>query len=146
MSLLAGLKIKKGSKHRKKVVGRGMGSGRGGTSTNGHKGQKARSGGQFPMRGFEGGQTPIHRKLPKFGFANPFRVTYQVVNVGQLQNLTGEVTPETLKNAGLIKGRDPVKVLGVGKLTKGLTVKAHKFSNTAKTSIESAGGKAEVIQ
>ncbi|OQW52168.1 MAG: 50S ribosomal protein L15 [Proteobacteria bacterium SG_bin7] len=146
MSLLNSLKIKKGSKHRKKLLGRGMGSGRGGTSTNGHKGQKARSGGQFPRQGFEGGQTPLQRRTPKYGFVNPFRTDFQVVNIESFTKLSGEISPEVMKKEGLIKGRLPVKVLGHGKLSKGLTVKAHKFSKSAKTAIESSGGKAEVLE
>ncbi len=146
MGILAELKYKKGSKTRKKRIGRGCGSGMGGTSTNGHKGQKARSGGQFPTKGFEGGQMPLQRRVPKCGFVNVFRTSYQVVNVGQLEKMSGEVNPEVLKNAGIAKGTGPIKVLGQGKLSKPITIKAHKFSNSAKTAIESAGGKAEVIQ
>ncbi|MDZ4661824.1 MAG: 50S ribosomal protein L15 [Pseudomonadota bacterium] len=145
MSLLAELKIKKGSTHRKKLLGRGFGSGRGGTSGKGHKGQKARSGGKN-VRGFEGGQTPMHRRLPKFGFVNIFRVSYAIVNIDQLENLSKEVTPESLRESGMVKSRKPIKVLGKGKLTKVLTVKAHKFSESAKKAIESAGGKAEVLE
>lgn len=145
MSLLAELKIKKGSTHRKKLLGRGFGSGRGGTAGKGHKGQKARSGGKN-VRGFEGGQTPMHRRLPKFGFNNIFRVSYSVVNIDQLEKLAKEVTPESLRASGVVKTRKPIKVLGKGKLTKALTVKAHKFSETAKKAIESAGGKIEVLE
>lgn len=145
MSLLSSLAPAEGSKHYQKRLGRGRGSGLGQTSGKGHKGQLARSGGKV-RRGFEGGQTPLHRRLPKFGFKNTmFETTYSVVNLGQLDKLSGEVTPETLKKAGLVHSF-PVKILGNGKLTKGLTVKAHKFSESAKSAIEAAGGKTEVIK
>lgn len=128
-------------------VGRGLGSGLGKTSGKGHKGQKARSGGA-KGRGFEGGQMPLARRIPKRGFANIFKKEYAILNVGDLNVFDdgAEVTPELLKNRGLIKGRyDGVKVLGEGKLEKSLTVKAHKFSSAATAKIEAAGGKAEVI-
>ncbi len=145
MGLLGQLRIKKGSTHRKKLLGRGFGSGRGGTSGKGHKGQRARSGGRN-VRGFEGGQTPLHRRLPKYGFVNIFRTSYSIVNLDQLQRMSSEASPESLRKSGIVKSRLPIKVLGKGKLTKALTVKAHKFSETAKKAIESAGGKVEVIQ
>lgn len=145
MSLLSTLKPAEGSKHYQKRLGRGRGSGLGQTAGKGHKGQLARSGGKV-RRGFEGGQTPLIRRLPKFGFNNTdFQTKYSVVNLSQLEKLTGEVTPESLKAAGLVH-KFPVKILGNGKLTKGLTVKAHKFSDKAKSSIEAAGGKTEVIK
>ena len=144
MSLLSSLAPKAGSKHYPKRLGRGRGSGLGQTAGKGHKGQLARTGGKV-RRGFEGGQTPLHRRLPKFGFNNTdFETRYSIVNISQLDKLTGTVTPETLKSAGLIHSL-PVKVLGNGKLTKALTVKANKFSSKAKAAIESAGGKVEVI-
>ena len=143
MSLLENLKPKKGSTHKKKRVGRGDGSGWGGTAAKGHKGQKARSGGSIRW-GFEGGQMPIQRRLPKFGFTNIFRTEYQVINLDQLNAFEGEVNPETLKRAGF-KRKKPFKVLGSGKVEKALTVKAHKFSQSAKAAIEAAGGKIEVI-
>lgn len=145
MSLLSQLAPADGAKHYQKRLGRGRGSGLGQTAGKGHKGQLARSGGKV-RRGFEGGQTPLIRRLPKFGFNNTdFQTKYSVVNLSQLEKLSGEVTPETLKKAGLIHSF-PVKILGNGKLSKSLTVKAHKFSNTAKTSIEAAGGKIEVVK
>jgi large subunit ribosomal protein L15 len=117
----------------------------GGTSTKGHKGQLARTGGRV-RRGFEGGQTPMHRRLPKFGFSNvAFSNDFEIVNIGQLSKFAGEVNPETLHSAGLISG-SAVKILGNGELKTALTVKAHKFSESAKKAIEAAGGKVEVIK
>jgi large subunit ribosomal protein L15 len=145
MSLLKTLAPKEGSKHSPKRIGRGIGSGMGGTATKGHKGQLARTGGTV-RRGFEGGQTPMHRRLPKFGFSNvAFATEYDIVNLSQLAKLSGEVTPETLHQVGLV-GKGLVKVLGNGELKKALTVKAHKFSESAKKAIEAAGGKVEVIK
>lgn len=145
MSLLSNLSPKVGSTHYPKRVGRGIGSGLGGTAGKGHKGQLARTGGKV-RRGFEGGQTPMHRRLPKFGFSNVnFATEYSIVNVGQLETLSGEVNPEVLVKLGLA-GKGLVKILGNGELKKALTVKAHKFSESAKKTIESAGGKAEVIK
>lgn len=145
MSLLASLAPKEGSKHYQKRLGRGRGSGLGQTSGKGHKGQLARSGG-VSRRGFEGGQTPLIRRLPKFGFSNhDFATNYSIVNLAQLEKLSGEINPETLKTAGVIHG-GLVKILGNGKITKALTVKAHKFSETAKKAIEAAGGKVEVMK
>ncbi|MCB0363884.1 MAG: 50S ribosomal protein L15 [Bdellovibrionaceae bacterium] len=144
MSALGNLKPKRGATHGSKRVGRGRGSGKGGTAAKGHKGQKARKGAPI-RRGFEGGQTPMARRLPKFGFTNArFKVKYDVVNIGQLNRFEGDVTPETLKLAGLV-GNGPVKILARGELSKALTVKAHKVSEKAKSAIESAGGKIEVI-
>jgi large subunit ribosomal protein L15 len=117
----------------------------GGTSTKGHKGQLARTGGTV-RRGFEGGQTPMHRRLPKFGFSNvAFANNFEIVNIGQLAKFSGEVTPETLFTAGLVN-KGAVKILGNGELKTALTVKAHKFSESAKKAIEAAGGKVEVIK
>lgn len=145
MSLLATLAPKAGSKHYQKRIGRGRGSGLGQTAGKGHKGQLARTGGKV-RRGFEGGQTPLYRRLPKFGFNNKnFETVYDIVNLAQLEKLAGTVTPESLQKSGVIHG-DLVKVLGQGKLTKALTVRAHKFSETAKKAIEAAGGKTEVIE
>jgi large subunit ribosomal protein L15 len=123
-----------------------MGSGMGKTSTRGHKGQGSRSGSRL-MRGFEGGQMPLHRRLPKRGFTNIFRTEYTVVNVEQLGKL-GEknITLETLKSAGLVNGKNPlVKVLGNGELTSAITVQAHKFSKSAQEKITKAGGTAQVL-
>jgi len=129
----------------KKRVGRGMGSGMGKTSTRGHKGQRSRSGSRM-MRGFEGGQMPLHRRLPKRGFTNIFRQEYSIVNLEKLAAL-GEATinPDTLRKAGLISTKRPVKVLGDGELNSALTVYAHKFSKSAQEKITKAGGKFEVL-
>ena len=137
-----------GAKHDRKRVGRGVGSGLGKTSGRGHKGQNARSGGGV-RPGFEGGQLPLFRRLPKRGFKNAlFKVRYAVINLSDLDKFEdgAVVTPELLKEMGLIKKQlDGVKVLGNGKLTKKLTVKANKFSDAALREIEKIGGKAEVI-
>lgn len=145
MSLLSTLAPNDGAKHYQKRLGRGRGSGLGQTSAKGHKGQLARSGGKV-RRGFEGGQSPLSRRLPKFGFNNTdFATRYSIVNLAQLNSLTGEVTPETLKQAGIVHSF-PVKILAKGKIDKSLTVKAHKFSDAAKAAIEKAGGKIEVLK
>lgn len=145
MSLLGELKPKRGSVQAERRIGRGNGSGWGGTAGKGHKGQKARAGAPIP-RGFEGGQMPMARRLPKFGFTNTmFRRRYEVINLDQLEKFDGEVSPESLKSAGLVK-KGPVKILGRGQLSKTLTVKAHKFSGSAKEAIEKSGGKAEVVK
>lgn len=134
-----------GSHRPRKRIGRGEGSGTGKTSGRGQKGQKARSGGQIPA-GFEGGQMPLHRRIPKRGFTNTFRVEYAVVNVGDLEGFQGEVTPESLRERGLVgSGRAPVKILGDGELEASLTVTAHAFSASARDKIESAGGTATVL-
>ncbi|OFZ11222.1 MAG: 50S ribosomal protein L15 [Bdellovibrionales bacterium RBG_16_40_8] len=144
MSLLESLRPQKGSTHNSKRLGRGRGSGKGGKAGKGNKGQKARKSGGI-RRGFEGGQTPLHRRFPKIGFKNTmFTTRYEIVNLQSLQNMSGEVNPETLKLQGLIK-KGPVKVLARGELKKALTVKAHRFSEAAKTAIEKAGGKTEVL-
>ncbi len=135
---------KKASENRKRV-GRGMGSGMGKTSTRGHKGQRSRSGSRM-MRGFEGGQMPLHRRLPKRGFTNIFRVEYAIVNLDRLAALgEKEITPEVLVKAGLAGKNDRVKVLGDGELKSALTVRAHKFSKSAQEKITKAGGTAEII-
>jgi len=136
---------KKASENRKRV-GRGMGSGMGKTSTRGHKGQRSRSGSRM-MRGFEGGQMPLHRRMPKRGFTNIFRKEYNVVNLERLGAL-GEViiTPDVLRKAGIVKSAHPVKILGDGELSAPLTVQAHKFSKSAQEKISKAGGKCEVLQ
>ncbi len=135
-----------GSKKKNKRVGRGSGSGHGKTSCRGHKGQKSRSGGGTRI-GFEGGQMPLHRRLPKRGFTNIFRKQYGIVNLAALDRLSdSEVTPEILIEKGLIKDiKDGIKVLGDGEIKKPLTVKAHAFSSSAKEKIIKAGGKIEVI-
>lgn len=143
MNLLSKLSPAKGSKHSTKRLGRGRGSGLGQTAGKGHKGQLARSGGKV-RRGFEGGQSPLTRRTPKYGFSNvSFETKYSVVNVSQLAKLSGVIDPTVMKQKGLIHSF-PVKVLGNGKIDKALTVKAHKFSQAAVKLIEAAGGKVEV--
>lgn len=141
------LRPAEGSTFSEKRVGRGTGSGLGKTSAKGHKGQKARSGSK--KNGFEGGQMPLARRLPKRGFTNIFAKEYTVVNVGELEKLENgtTVTAELLKKQGIISKieKDGLKVLGRGELTKKLDVKAAKFSETAKKAIEAAGGSAEVV-
>ena len=145
MSALSELKPAAGSRKRRKLLGRGRGSGKGQTSGKGGKGQKARKGAPI-RRGFEGGQTPLSRRMPKVGFTNvPFRNEFDIVNLPQLAGMKGEITPETLAKAGLVRKNAQVKVLARGKVDKAVTVKAHKFSAQAKAAIEAAGGKAEVI-
>ncbi len=136
-----------GSKKRRKRIGRGPGSGHGKTATKGHKGLLARSGGG-KRPGFEGGQMPLIRRLPKFGFTNPSRVEYTIVNLKSFEQWTGEgtVTPQAMVDAGLVKRkRLPIKILGVGELKKALVVQAHKFSKSAEAKIQAAGGRVEVI-
>ena len=136
-----------GSNKKRKRVGRGEGSGHGKTSCRGHKGQGARSGGGT-RRGFEGGQMPLQRRLPKRGFHNPFRTDRAVVNLEQLNVFPSgsEVSPELLAEKGLVRGKGQrVKILGDGALTKPLTIKAHGFSANAKEKIEAAGGKMELL-
>lgn len=146
MSLLSELKPKKGSTHYSKRIGRGIGSGMGGTSTKGHKGQLARTGGTV-RRGFEGGQTPLSRRLPKFGFTNvAFANNFQVVNLSDLEKVTGNVDAKSLYEAGLVGKTAQYKILAKGEVKKALTVKAHAFSEKAKLAIEKAGGKIEVIK
>jgi large subunit ribosomal protein L15 len=139
---------KKASEKRKRV-GRGMGSGMGKTSTRGHKGQWSRSGARL-IRGFEGGQMPLHRRMPKRGFTNIFRKEFNIVSLERLAGLGSEIhgeaiTPEVLRRAGVIKTKHPVKVLGDGELTIAITVHAHKFSKSAQEKITKAGGKVEVL-
>ena len=144
---LSNLKPAEGSKHSKKRVGRGQGSGQGVQAGRGHKGAKSRSGFTF-KRGFEGGQMPLHRRIPKRGFHNPFRVEFEVVNVDTLADRFDAgtvITPETLVAAGLVTGNSPIKVLARGDVSKALTVKAHKFSGKAAEKIAAAGGQAEAI-
>jgi large subunit ribosomal protein L15 len=144
MSILSHLMPKRGSTGVTKRRGRGHATGQGGTAGKGHKGQKARAGGRVRW-GFEGGQTPLMRRTPKSGFNNKdFRTEYEVVNLKDLAKLSGDVTPATLKKAGLVH-TGLVKILGTGTLSKPLNVKAHKFSAKAKELIEKAGGKTEVI-
>ena len=143
---LSNIRAPKKASENKKRVGRGMGSGMGKTSTRGHKGQRSRSGSRM-MRGFEGGQMPLHRRLPKRGFTNIFRTEYNIVSLERLAGL-GEstITPDVLRKAGVIKGKAPVKILGDGEVSTALTVHAHKFSKSAQEKIAKAGGKVEVLQ
>jgi len=146
---LSNLKPAKGSTHRERRIGRGEGSGKGGTSTRGHKGQKSRSGYSRKV-GFEGGQMPLQRRVPKFGFRNINRKEYKGINLRTLQALAdklsiSEITPEVLIGAGLVSKSTLVKILGVGELKAKLNVKAHAFSETAKNAIEAAKGTAEKI-
>jgi large subunit ribosomal protein L15 len=142
---LSTLRPPKGATANRKRVGRGMGSGMGKTSTRGHKGQGSRSGSRL-LRGFEGGQMPLHRRLPKRGFTNIFRTEYRIINLGRLAEL-GEktVTQEVLVQNGLAGRNDLIKVLGDGELKSALHVQAHKFSKPAQEKIAKAGGTAEVI-
>ena len=141
---LSNLKPAPGSSQPRKRLGRGVGSGLGKTSGKGHKGHKARTGGATNP-GFEGGQMPLYRRLPKRGFTNPFKVTAQAVNLSQLKKVsTGEVSPETLYSAGLIGKVDaPVKLLGTGDADRSYTVRGVSLSATARAKIEAAGGKIE---
>jgi large subunit ribosomal protein L15 len=143
---LSNLKPPAGQKHNKKRIGRGMGSGRGKTATRGSKGQRAGTGFSL-MRGFEGGQMPLHRRLPKRGFTNIFKKQYAVVNLGRLDKLEGDhFTPDRLIELGAVrKTRDGVKVLGSGELTRKIRVEAHLFSRSAIDKIQKAGGEAAVI-
>jgi large subunit ribosomal protein L15 len=145
---LSNLKPKKSSRHSKKRVGRGPGSGNGKTAGRGEKGQKSRAG-FSRMRGFEGGQMPLHRRLPKRGFTNIFKKVHAVVNLSDLERFDDgtSIDEATLRQAGLVKGRnDGIKILGHGKLSKKLTVQAAKFSETARKQIEAAGGTCQEIQ
>lgn len=138
----------KGATKPRKRIGRGPGSGHGKTSTKGHKGLLARSGGG-KQPGFEGGQMPLIRRVPKFGFRNPTRIEYAVVNLDALSRLSAgdPVTPQSLVEAGLVKHKTwPVKILGNGELTRPLVIQAHKFSKSAEAKIQAAGGRAEVIR
>jgi large subunit ribosomal protein L15 len=145
---LSNLKPPKGAKHAKKRIGRGQGSGSGKTAGRGHKGAKSRSGFKF-KRGFEGGQMPLHRRVPKRGFHNPFRVAYDVVNLDTLErrfDAGAVVTPELMRELGLVHGADaPIKILARGEIGKVLTVRAHKFSGRAAEKISAAGGTTETI-
>jgi large subunit ribosomal protein L15 len=135
----------KGSKHSRKRVGRGPGSGLGKTAGKGEKGQKSRSG--YSRRpGFEGGQMPLLRRVPKRGFTNIWKVEVAVVNVSDLADFEGAITPEALAERGLVRRGLSVKILGNGELSKALTVSAHKFSASARAKIEAAGGRCEELE
>ena len=145
---LNNLRPPRGMKHPKKRIGRGQGSGNGKTAGRGHKGAKSRSGYKF-KRGFEGGQMPLHRRVPKRGFHNPFRIEYEVVNLDTLVlkfDAVVVITPELLREHGIVsRGTNKVKVLARGDVDKALTVRAHKFSGKAAEKIAAAGGTAEAI-
>jgi large subunit ribosomal protein L15 len=142
---LSNLRAPKKANTNRKRVGRGMGSGMGKTSTRGHKGQGSRSGSSL-MRGFEGGQMPLHRRLPKRGFTNIFRTEYNVLNLDSLANLQEtDLTLEKLAELGLTKKKGLLKILGNGEIKNAITVHAHKFSKSAQEKIERAGGKVVVL-
>jgi large subunit ribosomal protein L15 len=143
---LSNLKPPAGQKHNRKRIGRGMGSGRGKTATRGSKGQRAGTGFSL-MRGFEGGQMPLHRRLPKRGFTNIFKKQYAVVNLGRLDKLEGDTfTPARLIELGVVhKVRDGLKILASGELTRKIRVEAHLFSRSALDKIQKAGGSGEVV-
>ena len=140
---LSSLKPAEGSIKSRKRIGRGQGSTRGGTSTRGHKGQKSRSG-YSRKAGFEGGQMPIYRRVPKYGFKNPFRVEYQGINIDTIQQLADkgitEITPEVLLEKGLTHKNDLIKILGRGELKAKVKISAHAFTTTAQKAIEANGG------
>lgn len=143
------LKPAEGSIKKEKRIGRGEGSGHGGTSTRGHKGAQSRSG-YKRKRGFEGGQMPLQRRVPKFGFKNPFRVEYRVFNLSQLEEIAAKnnlktIDVEVLRKHKYIQQNDLVKVLGRGELKSAIEVKVHAYSETAKKAIETAGGTAHTI-
>ena len=144
---LSNLKPPKGAKHSKKRVGRGHGTGQGTQAGRGHKGAKSRSGWKT-KRGFEGGQMPLHRRVPKRGFHNPFRVEYEVVNLDALAErfeAGTDITPEMLRESGLVGKKGQIKVLARGDIAKALTVHAHKFSGKAAEKIAAAGGATEQL-
>jgi large subunit ribosomal protein L15 len=144
---LSNLRPPKGQKHKKQRIGQGMGSGRGKYSGRGAKGAKSISG-YSKMRGFEGGQMPLHRRLPKRGFTNIFRKEYAILNLATLEKLEGDnFTPESLLAAGVIKKlQSGLKILGNGELTRKISVRAHVYSRSALDKIQKAGGTAEVLQ
>ncbi len=143
---LSNLRAPKNANTGRKRVGRGMGSGMGKTSTRGHKGQGSRSGSSL-MRGFEGGQMPLHRRLPKRGFTNIFRTEYTVINLDRIAELgVAEIAIDDYKKLGLASSKKAlIKILGSGELTSAITLHAHKFSKSAKDKIEKAGGRALVL-
>lgn len=150
MKHVGNLSYKEGSKQSRKRIGRGQGSGYGGTSTRGHKGQKSRAGATIPA-GFEGGQMPLHRRVPKYGFTNhKFKVAYTVLNLDKLQKKIdeGKIDPSnvgfnSLKEKGLIKGRNPLKILGNGEITSAITITDAAVTSAAKEKIVNAGGTVE---
>src|ERR1700752_4420966 len=143
---LSNIHAPKKATEKRKRVGRGMGSGMGKTSTRGHKGQRLGRGSRR-IRGFEGGQMPLHRRMPKRGFTNIFRKEFNIVSLERLAALSeSTITPDVLRKAGVIKTKHPVKILGDGELKSAITVHAHKFSKSAQEKITKAGGKFEVLQ
>jgi large subunit ribosomal protein L15 len=143
---LSNIRAPKKANENKKRVGRGMGSGMGKTSTRGHKGQRSRSGSRM-MRGFEGGQMPLHRRVPKRGFTNIFREEYNIVNLEKLADLgQSTIDPDVLRKAGVISTKRKLKILGDGELKSAITVHAHKFSKSAQEKITKAGGKFELLK
>src|SRR5216684_4487959 len=136
---LSSIRAPKKANENKKRVGLGK------TSTRGHKGQRSRSGSRM-MRGFEGGQMPLHRRVPKRGFTNIFRQEFNIVNLEKLAGLGDTINPDVLRQAGVISTKRPVKILGDGELKSAITVQAHKFSKSAQEKITKAGGKFEVLQ
>tara|TARA_B100000575_G_C23135250_1_gene659322 strand:- start:1587 stop:2042 length:456 start_codon:yes stop_codon:yes gene_type:complete len=148
---LSNLKAAEGSKKTAKRIGRGQGSGRGGTSTRGHKGQKSRSG-YSRKKGFEGGQMPLQRRVPKFGFSNPNRKVFQGVNLGRLQllidskQIKDDLDVKKMIELGLVKSKEKVKILAKGDFKSKLNIKCHKFSLAAKKIIEENGGSIELIE
>ena len=145
---LNNLKPAPGSKHRKKLVGRGEGSGHGGSATRGMKGQKGRSG-DGVMTGFEGGQMPLVRRIPKRGFTSKFRKQFAVINIETLDknfDTNAEITPEILRKQKFIKENYPIKVLGTGEIKKALKVKANAFSKSALEKIKASGGSTEIVK
>src|SRR5688572_26949321 len=149
MSDLNKLGRPEGAHRGSKRLGRGPGSGKGKTSGKGHKGQKARTGHHGIPSWFEGGQMPLQRRVPKRGFKNPFRTEYEIVNLGQLNKLTeDEITPELLHENRMIDigNGNPVKILGDGEITRKITVRAHKVSESARAKIEAAGGTVEILE
>ena len=147
---LESLKPAKNSTKNRKRIGRGQGSGRGGTSTRGHKGAQSRSG-YSKKTGFEGGQMPLQRRIPKFGFKNNNKTIYKPINLDDIQKLIDskkpkEVTPEVLQQNGLANKKDQIKILGRGEITTTIKITAHKFSESAKKAIEKAGGSVMIIE
>ncbi len=142
------LRHAKGARKNKRRVGRGQGSGRGGTSGKGHKGQKARSGGSIPPW-FEGGQMPLARRLPIKGFKNPNRREFEVINIRDIERsgLEGDVSVDVLRTSGVVSsGKKPVKVLGTGDISRAVNLKVHAVSETAKQKVEAAGGTVEIVK
>ncbi|MFO8233572.1 MAG: 50S ribosomal protein L15 [Longimonas sp.] len=152
---LSNLSPAKGATHKKKRLGRGVGSGRGGhSSTRGTKGQSSRSGSKNRPLWFEGGQMPLHRRVPKFGFNNPFPTEYSIVNISRIARLIDEgvldvdttITPDVLEEAGAVRSAERVKVLGDGELSVAVEISAHAFSSSAERKIEDAGGRATHLE